>query len=128
MPLSCFVSLFVLLVVWNKLDDLSHDKSNIIYMFSVFIIFHIVGNGIATYAFEKINFLIKTKQRIIQSEKIELISHLAASISHEVRNPLTVSRGFMQLLLENTSLDKKDEYVSIAMNELDRAEHIITDY
>jgi two-component system, sporulation sensor kinase B len=68
-------------------------------------------------------------QRIQRAEKLELVSHLAASISHEVRNPLTVTRGFLQILeKEEFSEEKKKEYFSLAMSELDRAEGIIRDY
>ncbi len=122
------LTVYIILSAGNELLNNGLPEKNIIYIFSVFIIFHVAGTGIVTYAFEKIYSLINMKQRIIQTEKIELISHLAASISHEVRNPLTVSRGFMQLLLENPAEDKKDEYASIAIDELDRAEKIITDY
>ncbi|WP_394236011.1 ATP-binding protein [Niallia oryzisoli] len=125
---TLILAVYLVLATENLLIDNDLSQMNIIYIFSIFIIFHVVGTGIVTYAFEKMNSMISMKQRIIQSEKIELISHLAASISHEVRNPLTVSRGFMQLLLESSSMEKKDEYVSIAMSELDRAEKIITDY
>lgn len=133
MLLALYASILVLIVyivLSAGVEILNNGlpEKDIIYIFSVFIIFHIAGTGIVTYAFEKINSLIKMKQRIIQTEKIELISHLAASISHEVRNPLTVSRGFMQLLLEDSLNDKREEYASIAINELDRAEKIITDY
>lgn len=120
--------IFYILVIQHKLVLFDFSEIPIMYIFIMFIILNIIGMAIVTYAFEKINSMITIKQRIIQSEKIDLISHLAASISHEVRNPLTASRGFMQLLLGDISIEKKKEYVSIAMNELDRAEKIITDY
>jgi len=62
-----------------------------------------------------------------RSEKMEVISELAASVTHEVRNPLQVTRGFMQLLSEN-SKDKDREYFDLALKELDRASGIITDF
>ena len=57
-----------------------------------------------------------------------MVNHLAASISHEVRNPLTVSRGFIQLLSEETDSEKRKEFVDISLQELDRATDIINDY
>jgi two-component system, sporulation sensor kinase B len=69
------------------------------------------------------------RKRIIRAEKMEVVSHLAASISHEVRNPLTAARGFMQLLEQHhLSPEKRRQYIRIAIEELDRAEAIITDY
>jgi two-component system, sporulation sensor kinase B len=63
-----------------------------------------------------------------RTEKIELISNLAASIAHEVRNPLQVTRGFLQLLGEKSKGTKEQNYMSLAITELDRASEIITDF
>jgi len=63
-----------------------------------------------------------------RSEKIELISHLAASIAHEVRNPLQVTRGFLQLIGTKSKEPKEKNYMTLAIDELDRASEIITDF
>lgn len=65
--------------------------------------------------------------KLQHSEKMHIISELAASVAHEVRNPLQVTRGFLQLL-RNHSDDKEKEYVKLALTELDRASGIITDF
>ncbi|UQZ35031.1 sensor histidine kinase [Paenibacillus sp. PK3_47] len=62
-----------------------------------------------------------------RSEKMEIISELAASVAHEVRNPLQVTRGFLQILGER-SASKEQEYLKMAIDELDRASSIITDF
>lgn len=62
-----------------------------------------------------------------RSEKMEIISELAASVAHEVRNPLQVTRGFLQLLVEKQQSSDKI-YLSMALEELDRASAIITDF
>ncbi|MDQ0171662.1 sensor histidine kinase [Paenibacillus tundrae] len=62
-----------------------------------------------------------------RSEKMEIISELAASVAHEVRNPLQVTRGFLQLMTEQED-SKNKGYVRIALEELDRASGIITDF
>ncbi|MNH95245.1 Sporulation kinase E [compost metagenome] len=62
-----------------------------------------------------------------RSEKMEIISELAASVAHEVRNPLQVTRGFLQLLSEKSSGDEQ-KYLFMALSELDRASNIITDF
>lgn len=63
-----------------------------------------------------------------RSEKMEIISQLAASVAHEVRNPLQVTRGFLQLLREKTTNDKEQSFMVLAIDELDRASEIITDF
>ncbi|MGU3471154.1 histidine kinase dimerization/phospho-acceptor domain-containing protein [Paenibacillus sp. D51F] len=62
-----------------------------------------------------------------KSERMQIISQLAASIAHEVRNPLQVTRGFLQLLSRKSTEANKYQY-DIAISELDRAAGIITDY
>ncbi|WP_411349190.1 ATP-binding protein [Paenibacillus sp. WLX2291] len=62
-----------------------------------------------------------------RSEKMDIISELAASVAHEVRNPLQVTRGFLQLTQMNTD-DKGREHLKMALDELDRAAGIITDF
>lgn len=68
------------------------------------------------------------QRKIIKTEKMDIVSHLAASISHEVRNPLTTVRGFLQLLSKMDNSEKSKEYIHISIDELDRAEAIIRDY
>ncbi len=63
-----------------------------------------------------------------RSEKIELISHLAASIAHEVRNPLQVTRGFLQIIRDRVPEKKSKDFMALAIDELDRASEIITDF
>lgn len=62
-----------------------------------------------------------------QSEKMEIISELAASVAHEVRNPMQVTRGFLQLIATRSD-EKGKEYMKTAIEELDRASVIITDF
>lgn len=68
-------------------------------------------------------------ERIIQAEKNEIVSHLASSISHEVRNPLAVVRGFLQMMGDsNLSEEKRKEFLKISISEIDRANDIIRNY
>ncbi|WP_159433148.1 ATP-binding protein [Bacillus massilinigeriensis] len=65
----------------------------------------------------------------IKYEKMEIVSHLAASISHEVRNPLTTVIGFLQLIHEHKKTDEDCKaYAKYAIEEANRASEIINDY
>jgi two-component system, sporulation sensor kinase B len=61
-------------------------------------------------------------------EKESIVSHLAASVSHEVRNPLTVTKGFIQLLKDKYSHTEDKVYFELALEELKNAEMIISDF
>jgi two-component system, sporulation sensor kinase B len=93
-----------------------------------FYVVNILGIIISTTLWEGIRTYSNLLQNLIKAEKLQMVNHLAASISHEVRNPLTVSRGFIQLLSEEMNHDKRKEFVDIALKELDRATDIINDY
>ncbi|GGH30606.1 ATP-binding protein [Paenibacillus segetis] len=78
---------------------------------------------------EKIIANIKNRDRIMQSERLNVVSQLAASVSHEIRNPLTVTSGFLQLLNKSRTITPKEkEYVDLSLQELNRAEKIVSDY
>ncbi len=60
-------------------------------------------------------------------ERLSLVGQMAAGITHEIRNPMAVVRGFLQLMREK-SPSSLDHYYRIVMEELDRANSIINDF
>lgn len=75
-----------------------------------------------------------TLQRLMEAEahraeKLALVGELAAGTAHEIRNPLTSVRGFIQLLKNRFSLDAPEQdYLEIMLGELDRANGIIKNF
>lgn len=72
---------------------------------------------------------LREMDRAIQkSSRLSLIGELAAGMAHEIRNPLTAVRGFLQLLqtrAQSTALAEIYEYSSIMVSELDRVNDLI---
>lgn len=93
-----------------------------------YCVIHILGMLMSTLVLEVILTNFHVLENLVKAEKLQMVSHLAASISHEVRNPLTASRGFIQMLSENISPSTRKKYVEIALQELDRATEVINDY
>lgn len=78
---------------------------------------------------EKIKQNVHYRHRFIQSERFNVVGELAASFSHEIRNPLTVASGFLQLLNKSNTLTEKEKgYVELSLEELGRIEQIVSDY
>lgn len=85
--------------------------------------------GLAVYIIEILKDAILIRKQMVRLEKMEIVSQLAASISHEVRNPLTVVKGFVQLLKDtDISQEVKEQYIKHIVRELDSAESIISEY
>ncbi|MBU5347376.1 two-component system sensor histidine kinase NtrB [Paenibacillus lautus] len=76
---------------------------------------------------EDITELERLRTEFINVERLSLVGQMAASITHEIRNPMAVVRGFLQLMQEK-SPDTLDHYYRIVMEELDRANGIISDF
>lgn len=68
----------------------------------------------------------RTEELLRKSDKLAVVGQLSAGVAHEIRNPLTAIRGFVQLLESNISENK--EYSSIMLSELDRIELIISEF
>lgn len=67
----------------------------------------------------------RTEELLRNSEKLSIIGELAAGIAHEIRNPLTALRGFVQLL--QTLYPATPEYYHVMLSELDRINFIVSE-
>jgi PAS domain S-box-containing protein len=67
----------------------------------------------------------QTEQLLQKSEKLALLGQMAAGIAHEIRNPLTSIKGFIQLFKSET---QQVEYYDIVLSELDRINNIVGEF
>ena len=68
------------------------------------------------------------EQSALQNDKLAMLGKIAAAIAHEIRNPLTSIRGFIQLLRPYLLEVGKEEYSRIILTEIDRANDIIYEF
>lgn len=67
------------------------------------------------------------ERQLARSSRLALIGEMAAGMAHEIRNPLTVIRGFAQLLKGRGGRDVA-ECATLIMEEADRINRLLEDF
>jgi len=62
---------------------------------------------------------------LVRKEKLSVVGELAAGIAHEIRNPLTSIKGFIQIMKESEHTPK--EHIDIILMELERINQIVSE-
>jgi signal transduction histidine kinase len=70
----------------------------------------------------------KMEAELARLDRLNLIGEMAASIGHEIRNPMTAVRGFLQMLIGKAEYADAQSYFDLMIEELDRANEIISEY
>lgn len=67
-----------------------------------------------------------TTELLKKSDTLNAVGQLAAGVAHKVRNPLTVIKGFVQLLQQEVGKDK--EYLSLILSEISSIETVLQEF
>ena len=67
----------------------------------------------------------RVEQQLFESEKLAAVGRLAASIAHEVNNPLEAIKNALYLMQSGADGDKNNRFLEIARKETERVSHII---
>lgn len=70
----------------------------------------------------------RMEKQIARLEQLNIVGEIAAGIGHEIRNPMTTVRGFLQMLQEDCSVCGYKTYFDLMIEETDRANAIITEF
>lgn len=68
------------------------------------------------------------EQDLARLDRLNIAGQMAANLAHEVRNPLTTIRGYLQLLRNKQEFEHYKGQLGMLLEELDRTNHIITEY
>lgn len=90
---------FFLSKVTNKTDYIPH--------IIVYELCTILGTILILYLLHILQTQVRLQNELMNAEKFHLIGEMAASISHEIRNPLTSTKGFLQLLQSGTCTEQE---------------------
>lgn len=81
--------------------------------------------------FRDVSHQIALEEQIRQSDRLKTIGQIAAGTAHEIRNPLTAIKGFMQLLdktLAERNMEREQEYIGIVLSEIERVNELVGEF
>jgi two-component system, sporulation sensor kinase E len=90
------------------------------------------GKVVGAYIiFKDVTNLRSLEEQVKRSDRLSMIGQIAAGTAHEIRNPLTSIKGFMQVL-KNTfiekQMDKEKGYTEIMLTEIDRINELVSEF
>ena len=90
------------------------------------------GNTVGAFVlFKDITNLRSFEQKIERNERLAMIGQIAAGTAHEIRNPLTSIKGFLQMFLRSFSdsgMDREKTYTEIMLTEINRINSLVSEF
>ncbi|MFN6593024.1 PAS domain S-box protein [Bacillus sp. TD10] len=99
---------------------------NLTIEFSVRV-FNLNGKKVFLSISRDITERLKTEELLRKSEKLAVVGQLSTAIAHEIKNPLTAMKGFMQLLKSMGNQDT-EHYIDIVLSEIERIDSITNEF
>ncbi|TDW05214.1 PAS domain S-box-containing protein [Bacillus badius] len=90
-------------------------------------ILDIQGEKCILSAITDITERVRLESEVARLDRLYLVGEMAAGIAHEIRNPMTTVRGFLELSKSDPE-HLMIKYVDLMLGELDRANSIITEF
>lgn len=111
-PMNLLINEMELLVKGGEMNRISYKSSD--------------EMGIIISRFERMREEIKNTREKIKSHQKEK-EYIIASLSHDLKTPLTSIRAYVEAVMENDNLneDKKKEYLHVVLNKSDYMEEMI---
>jgi nitrogen-specific signal transduction histidine kinase len=81
--------------------------------------------------FKDVTNLRSLEQQVQRSDRLAMIGQIAAGTAHEIRNPLTSIKGFLQVFRKNfqdQGMDKESGYTDVMLMEIDRINELVNEF
>lgn len=86
-----------------------------------------IAKGVDLTVLRDVTEMVEMMEQLNKQDTLKIVGQLAAGIAHEIRNPMTALKGFIQLL-ESSVKEDHSMYFGVIMSELQRIETIMTEF
>jgi two-component system, sporulation sensor kinase E len=111
----------------EKLQEISYTFENGEEKILEFTLKNNINENMNVAVFRDVTEKRELEEQLRKSDTLNVVGELAAGIAHEIRNPMTALKGFIQLL-EGSIKDDFSMYFNVITSELSRIESIITEF
>ncbi|MDQ1910979.1 ATP-binding protein [Paenibacillus sp. GD4] len=81
--------------------------------------------------FKDVTNLRSLEEQVQRSDRLAMIGQIAAGTAHEIRNPLTSIKGFLQVLrktFEENGMDRESGYTDVMLSEIKRINELVNEF
>ncbi|WP_281883804.1 ATP-binding protein [Paenibacillus sp. YYML68] len=85
----------------------------------------------ACVIFKDVTNLRSLEDRFQRSDRLAMISQIAAGTAHEIRNPLTAVKGFLQVfqkMFQEQGMDRENGYTEVMLSEVNRINELVNEF
>lgn len=90
------------------------------------------GNIVGAYIiFKDVTNLRSLEEQVQRSDRLSMIGQIAAGTAHEIRNPLTSIKGFLQMFrktFQANAMQQELGYVDVMLTEIERVNELVNEF
>lgn len=112
--------------VFLFVNPLGDYQENMIYLFSLVIIFYLISNLIV-YFFDQGEKIVDLNSHVYDIEKEKELRTSLFKVTHEIKNPIAVCKGYLDMVDLKDS-KKIHKYIPVVKSEIDRTLTLMDDF
>ncbi|TLS49646.1 PAS domain-containing protein [Paenibacillus antri] len=120
------------MVVKNHAVSWTNDRERFELIMDTSLLKDAEGRVAGAYViFKDVSNLRSLEQQVQRSDRLAMIGQIAAGTAHEIRNPLTSIKGFLQVLkksLGERGMTKEFGYAELMLSEIDRINDLVSEF
>ena len=121
--IKSFIISFLIVFLINPTSPFLINLFYIIVTLSIFIIFTYISLSL----FNKGEEIMNLNNILKDTKKQQYLYESLSKLTHELKNPITVCKGYLEMLNNNDN-NKVEKYLPIISSEIDRALNVINDF